>query len=322
MAEATRKKAEALSKKGFALLQEGTYQSALDIAKQLEKLRYSAAFEIAAQAYAGMKDLDSAVETLERGVSLAPSCWLNWQLLGNYRSDLGRFDDAAVAYEKALACPNVWADSVRLNQAILASRRADHDTALNHLHDVKDPCLALRAASARIQALHGMGKPDEAAALAERCLGQRWDADGAGEDLAHIAAALGRIGLARGWPATDVRRLAFDSLAHHASSPDLLALIRDLDARYSPRAQYHRILAHVSVSDDDPMGSKASGYFVKYDVIAETVADALQIIRGLEGLDTSDALSVEESEVLGPRPQEPMGVYWRSGRVCYSEKGE
>lgn len=322
MSETNGNEVEALSEQGFAHLQQGEYQAALEVAQQLEELRYSAAFEIAAQAHAGMGDLEAAVATLERGVELAPMCWGNWQLLGSYRSDLGRFDDAAVAYEQALACPNVWADSVRLNQAILAGRRADYKAALSHLDKVQDSRLALRVASSRIQVLQGMERLDEAASLAKKCLDQEWDSDSAGDDLARIAAVLGRIRLVRGRPVGDVRRFAFDALAHHANSSELLALIRDLDARYSPKAQYHRILVDVRVSEDDPLHSEAGGYLVSYDVVADTVADALQMIREFEDVAASDTLSVMESEVLEPRPQEPMGVYWRSGRMYYAEEGE
>jgi len=93
-------------------------KKAIKIAGQLEKLRFSSAFEIAAQAYSGLENLEKAVSILERGVNLAPDVWLNWQLLGNYLSDLQRFEDAASAYQNALKCPKAQAGSIQLNQAI------------------------------------------------------------------------------------------------------------------------------------------------------------------------------------------------------------
>ncbi len=66
----------------------------------------------------------------------APDAWLNWQLLGNYLSDAGRFDEAA--YRSALACEQVWADSIHLNQAILAERQGDSREALLELRTRMD----------------------------------------------------------------------------------------------------------------------------------------------------------------------------------------
>ena len=318
MTEAKRKRVEQLSERGYACLRQRQYQSALRIAKRLERLRYSAAFEIAGLAYAGLDDLPSAVKTLERGVDLAPACWLNWQLLGNYQSDLGKYEEAAAAYGKALTCPQVWEDSVRLNQAILANRRGDHHGALAYLDAVKDADCALEAASVRVRALEGAGRRDEAVALAERCLADKWQDDSSTDSLAYIAATLARMRLARGDDPADVRKFAIYSLESDADNPDLLAIIRELDGRYSPEAQYFRLLVHVRIAENDPRYADMKGYFIKYDVVAESVTQALEWVVQFERLATLDALSVEEADALEPRPQSPMGVYWRGDRHSYA----
>ena len=90
---------------GIQHLNDGDAEAALEVAAQLEELRYTASFEIAALAYGQLGDLDAAVGVLTRGVDLAPDVGLNWQLLGNYLSDLERFDEAVSAYESALTAP-------------------------------------------------------------------------------------------------------------------------------------------------------------------------------------------------------------------------
>jgi Flp pilus assembly protein TadD len=79
-------------------VREREFDAALEIATELEAHRYSGSFEIAALAHAGKGDLEAAVAVLRRGVATVPDAWPNWQLLGNYVSDLGRYDEAEAAY--------------------------------------------------------------------------------------------------------------------------------------------------------------------------------------------------------------------------------
>ena len=116
-------RAQRLTDDGHRLLAEQEFERALAIAQQLEDLRYSAGFEVGALAYIGLGDMEAALAILERGAKKAPEVWLNWQLLGNLRSDLGDYENAAVAYGHALSCSLVYAPSVWLNQAIMLNRQ-------------------------------------------------------------------------------------------------------------------------------------------------------------------------------------------------------
>src|SRR5688572_21492310 len=122
LSDFTKRKSEKLAEKGYRNLQDGDAAAALKVSAELEALRFTAAFEIAALAHAQLGDLEAAVTTLRRGLDIAPTVWINWQLLGNYLSDLERYDEAASAYDKAMECVGVHESSIRLNQAILASR--------------------------------------------------------------------------------------------------------------------------------------------------------------------------------------------------------
>ena len=93
---------EALADKGFEYVNSSDYEHALIIAAQLKKSRYTACFEIAALAHAGMEQKEKAVAVLEEGTSVAPDLWINWELLGNYLSDLGRYKEFEVIAEDAL----------------------------------------------------------------------------------------------------------------------------------------------------------------------------------------------------------------------------
>lgn len=152
-----RRRAEKLLERGRGLLRDGEIDEALRMAERLHEMRYSGGFELSALAYAAQGRTEEAVRVLEEGVERAPQAWLNWQLLGNYRSDLGRFADAEAAYERALTCPDVQPSSVRLNQAILAHRQGDPRKALGFAGLVDDPELRFHPdLLAMVREIHGL----------------------------------------------------------------------------------------------------------------------------------------------------------------------
>lgn len=115
-------------KRGLAYVKEGRTNEAMGIAKKLHLLRYSGAFEIEAQALASGGSKDEAITVLRRGLEAAPTSWLNGNLLGNYLSDQGRYEEAFAAYEDALRIPSADCIVIEANYA-MALQRAGRDEA-------------------------------------------------------------------------------------------------------------------------------------------------------------------------------------------------
>lgn len=312
-----RRRIEKLSRKGYELIDAEEFDRALEVAEELERLRYSAAFEIAALAHAGKGDLAAAVRALERGVEIAPDVWLNWQLLGNYRSDLDLCVEANQAYERALECPDVSRSSVRLNQAILANRTGDHAAALWLAGEVDDPETAIWAAGLRVDSLTALGKREEAERLGLQILSEAGE-DADTDPLCNIVLNIARIRLDRGDPRSEVRAFAVQQLERDPGHNDLLALIRDIDGLYSETAQYYRLLIRGEIPEGDPMAGEAEGFYSNWQVLADSPEEALDFIRKIDR--PAAPLSLKEWEAAEPRPKDPKGVYWRSGRVYYQEK--
>lgn len=112
--------------RGLAYVKSGKSRDAMKVAKKLQALRHSGGFEIEAQALArdGLKD--EAIMVLRKGLEAAPTSWLNGNLLGNYLSDQGRYDEAFASYEAMLEVPS--ADSVLIEgNYALALRRAGRE---------------------------------------------------------------------------------------------------------------------------------------------------------------------------------------------------
>lgn len=101
----------------------------------------------------------------------------------------------------------------------------------------------------------------------------------------------------------------------------LLGLIRKIDGRYSADAQYYRLLVHVRLAEDSPLFGQVRGYFITYDVVAEDPDQGLEMVKEFEG-EAVGTVEVDEAEALEPRPEDPMGVYWRTGRAFYEKEGE
>lgn len=312
-----RKRAEKLADRGYELLAEEDFDKALDVAKEVQDLGFSAGFEIAALALAGQERLDQAVRVLEEGVATAPEAWLNWQLLGNYRSDLERYEEAEAAYESALACPDVDSSSVRLNQAILAHRRGDSPKALGLLVDVTDPELALRALAVRMRALEEVGEPSEAEQLGLAAL-ESGREDLEDEALPSIAAHVARLRRDRGVPRQDVRAWVLQMMSRFHAHPDLLTLLREADDLHSESAQYYHLLVKGTLAQPSPNGQ---GFYVNAHVVADNPEEALRFVEVIE-TETGARLEVDEAEVAQRSPQEPKGVYYLSGRVWFEEDEE
>ncbi|HOX06663.1 MAG TPA: hypothetical protein PK280_09690 [Planctomycetota bacterium] len=309
-------KAKELSSQAHDCLRKQDYEGALALAKEIEALRYSAAYEIAGLAHSAMGNTKLAVEALERGVKKVPEVWLNWELLGNCLSDLGRYDEAAAAYEHAHQCPHVSHSYVYLNQAILAGRRGKHSEALANLDKVDDPSLRLGAAATRIRALECLGNRSQAVALAEKILTDEVEDDKNGS-LSYIAAILGRMRLQLGQPKRQVRDSAFGALRHSRISDELLSLIREIDNLSRPASQNYRLLIHVRMPKErqEPAGIK--GYYVTYHVMAESQEQALAFAREFEEWMGPCQLEVSKSEVIGKTAGGLLGVCFRSARSGY-----
>ncbi len=298
-----------LATRAFDCIAEEEYETALELSREIESYGYSAAFDIAAQAHVGLGERERAIETLERGVALIPHSWLNWQLLGNLRSDSGNYEGALKAYEGALNCTELWEDSIRMNQAILAIRMGEFELALQHLAKATDTDLRLKVTGIRVDALRHLGRLTEALDLSDQCLAGEWGED-AEEELGFLVTIRERIRLAMGVSPAEIRRESMEHVEQYGAHVSLLALIRDLDDRYSASAKYFSVAVQGSLGEGHPMADEADGFFIDYELVADNLEQALGMISEFEYLESMDfSLTIVESEVLEEQTDDPLGIY-------------
>ncbi|MFW2349176.1 hypothetical protein [Qipengyuania sp.] len=123
------RQAERLVDRGLGYVREGQTAKALTIARYLHDLRHSGGFEVEAQALARDGAKDQAIAVLESGLEVAPTSWLNANLLGNYLSDQARYDEAFDAYDRAVAIPGANRALIESNRALALQRSGRPDEA-------------------------------------------------------------------------------------------------------------------------------------------------------------------------------------------------
>ncbi|MEZ6003549.1 MAG: tetratricopeptide repeat protein [Planctomycetota bacterium] len=302
--------------RGYRQLEEGDFEGALKTARSLEDLRNTCSFEIAALAKLGMEDPEGAIKVLKRGVELAPDVWVNWQLLGNVYSDLGRFEEAENAFRDALRCPEPWVESIALNQAVLLGHQGKYEAALERLAAIHDEDLAIEIGAARVNTLGRMGRREEAIAAAAAVL-QLEPQTPSDEDAWYFVAALElRLRFELGLDPEEVRSRALALLRETSENEHALALIRDTRGERDKDNQYLRIVVHGNSSQADV---SADGFYAPYDVVARDPEDALPYIEEIESARGFDHLEIEDCEVLAKRVKDPKGVYRVGGRDYYAE---
>lgn len=309
--------------RGFDLVNRGDFDEAIEVGMQIKTMRHTSAFEILALAYAGQGNVAQAIEVLEEGVTKGPSVWRLWQLLGNYRSDLDRFDAAYEAYGSALKCPDVNTSSVNLNIAIVLTREGRLDESSATLDLVVAPELRLRADAQRIGLLDRRREYEEAIRFGES-LRQTFDDDSIAEAAdARVSFAMIETDLARAYwfgrkDADRALKLAFSATTNVAGFPSALWLIREIEAKYSAAPSAYKLLLKGKWPVDAPDGRKR-GFFVNFTVIADNPDEAFDAARRFVRADARDSLQLDTFEKLepSPGPDNPKGVYSFSNNFIF-----
>ena len=114
------------------------YEQAIHLGELLLKKRYTGGFEVIALAYFEMEEYEVALETLNKGLEIAPGIWRLHQLAGNCHSVLGHSSEAIYSYNKALDCHNADVDSILLNRSIVYKNMKCFKDALRDLQSMSN----------------------------------------------------------------------------------------------------------------------------------------------------------------------------------------
>lgn len=298
-----------LMAEAFAHLEAGDPEAALEIGKQLETMQYSGAYEVQAMAYADMDETEQAVAVLEAGVAHAPAVWLLWQLLGNYRSDLGRMPAAIEAYEAAGNCaPEEDRVVVDFNYANALARHEDLDAAQARLDRViESPHLAQagrafieNAIALRMHLFNAQGNPAAAIETYNALHKQEGDDQGSNVSMADVQAELA-LSYQRLGESAKAEAAALEAVQQYKWSEAALWALRATRNATSAEAHGMHLIVegqwYEPLEDEDPEGP-APQFVTTYDVIADDEAEALRFIAECEPEQVRGSLRIVETHPL------------------------
>lgn len=309
-------KIENLMNEGFEALDSLDADKAIKIGKKLKKLRHSSAFEILALGYHQNDKPEKSIEVLKEGVSVAPNVWLLWQLLGNYQSDFENFDEAQRCYSEALKCKDNDANSIKYNSAMAYSREkkyADAEIQINSIdfsalvNDEYYKLLILSCAE-KVCILNNLGKFSEALELGKKVLSVEYDVDDLRDELAILYTSHAET-LYQLKQNKEALEYLFNSIELDKKNKRTGYLIREIENKFSKSAKYYRIMIEGVWPEPFEGETTKPGFYTSYDVVAENIDQAFELIKRFEPDYVHDTLKIEESEILEENYNEPIGIY-------------
>lgn len=319
---------ESLMAKANEHIDAENFKAALKIGKQLEKLKFTGAFETQALAYSAMGKKKKAIKILEEGIKIAPDIWLLWQLLGNYYSDIGKFDQSQKSYENGLKTKNPDKVSLLYNYANMLERWEKFDAANIYLTQLfesenfgnADKELATLCFSLRIGLYNKLKKYDLAREAFKACLQHPSYSDEYSEGVSRVLSAYATT-LFETQQNNEAEETVLCSLRHDRHNKDAQYLLREIRAHSDDyaNAKYMRIMVHGKWFEPDVGEKMPQGFFTTYDVVADDEDEAAKFIKEIEPKKIRDSIKIEEVKILKSHKQ-PKGIYKTTGYCFYSDE--
>ncbi|HMS57089.1 MAG TPA: CDC27 family protein, partial [Fimbriimonadaceae bacterium] len=123
---------------GLDALETRNARKAHRIADKLAALHNTAAYEIGARAHWMVGDHDKAIQLLQVGVSKFPHVAILWYFLGEFLSDMTRYEEAIEAFEKSADGHGGSRGRAVFNIALVHWRKGNYSRALEILNQI-DP---------------------------------------------------------------------------------------------------------------------------------------------------------------------------------------
>jgi tetratricopeptide (TPR) repeat protein len=304
--------AERLFALALECLERGDPRKALKLARHLELMRFSGAYEIRALVLIEKSESERAITVLRKGVGLAPEAWRLWELLGNLLSDSSRFDEAQAAYERALDSPLCDRPTILYNSAIAHARRGAYDRALEQVSTVAAPDLSINASLLKASLLTSLRRTDEAIAIAHEVVAKLSAPsrvrESTGDDLAAAYSELARAHWEGRCDASEALRTAWKALEHGRRNFLAMRIVREARGLRSPRTCRWRTLVKGRWYEPFEEGTVIPGFFRTYEVLADNPLECFDFVRELEPHQVRDSLEIETIQAIEDCPHEPKGL--------------
>jgi tetratricopeptide (TPR) repeat protein len=323
---------DALMAEAFEFLDIGEPKKALKIGQQLEKMRYSGAFEIQALAYNDLNKRKKAIKTLEKGVKTVPDVWLLWELLGNYYSEESEFEKSFVAFEQGLRTAEPDRVSLNYNYAIALERSGDLQEAKSKVSEIfsdkrfpedVEAALYFLILALHCSFLNKEAQYEETVSFFEQKKTEisKHETEPSSE-LSRLFAEI----------ATSYYRLNQTEHANNYLDKAIKADKHNTNAQWLYRemnknndfsnAKHFRIMINGRWPEPFEGESDIPWFFTTYEVVADDQTEAFDIIKCFEPVTLHESLKMEEVEIVKKSPNQPKGVYETTGYTFYTENSK
>lgn len=310
-----------LYKEGIELIEDGQFEKALEIGKRLERIRWTGGFELQAIAFENMDRLEDAIKILQRGIEAAGGPYFLFSRMGNYLSDMERYDEALEAYDKGLALSETDELLFKLNRGIVFWRKDNSKQALNEMAAYEaeannrgvDEAIYWHFKAQLADVLKDLERAAEYKKTVAELEPHIFDDDEFSSEKARICAAYAQylwdqksLEETERWLGRAIELDPANTVAHW--------VVREKNKRLIPEGGiYFRMIIEgiwpASLSGD----GIEYGFFTTVDCVAETSEQALALARPFFPKEVQKSLVAEEVEILEQDAEQPKGLYKFSG---------
>ena len=96
-------------------------------------------------------------------------------------------------------------------------------------------------------------------------------------------------------------------------------LIREIENRFSKSSNYYRIIIKGVWPEPFESETTKPGFYTSYDVVAENIDQAFELIKRFEPEYVRDSLKIEETEILEENHNDPIGIYSANSYSFFTE---
>jgi tetratricopeptide (TPR) repeat protein len=313
--------ADELMKHAYEFIDSCDYESAFVVGQRLNRIGFSGGCEINAKTHAADGNFGKAVHELEKGLRHAPHVWILWELLGNYRSELGEYEAAMQCYDKALGLPDADLSSINLNRSICLFRQDKPDLALSYLDAVTSVETAVEKELVRMGLLVDLKRYNDCITVGESLL-SKLDTDVATEEeqtqLGRGYGLMSRAFLSGLGDREKAKEAMEKSTRFQKANSTALAVRRELDDVPAGGAKIVCLAAFGEWDQPLEDGKPVPGFVASYRVLASSPEEALSFARLLEPEAVRASMQVSSTRTEEPEDWQTLkGVYWCLGGYTF-----
>ena len=303
---------ETLTAQGWEYLETGAYFEAEEVAEKLIGLGEAGGYRLKAMCQVADDEWEDAMDSLQKGIEVFPEDWELHLMQGNFYSEGEAYDEALAAFEQALVCPGVQPSWIALNKAVIHSKTGDYEQALKICQSIHDPELKLQVLEVEFRVLGEMNHADLILNIAEDRLAElpEIEDEGSGAIYSKILFFIASASWDQDEPEEKTMEYLWASIDYDRTNPHALWLLREMRGEYSAEAKLYKLLVQGTFHPDEEDTEAPPSFFTSYEVLADSVEEAFEMIREFEVEDVDpDSLEILQFEESEAEPESPKGIY-------------